>query len=73
MASQQENNVVLREIRKRPEAEVKSLLLAKTEELQKLRFKQALKQLRTTHTIKNLKRDIARLKTVLGERRSVKE
>ena len=68
MATKSDEAVVANELRKRPEAELKSLLVAKTEELQKSLFKHELKQLRNTHTLKNLKRDIARLNTVLRER-----
>ena len=68
MATKTETDVVSTEIRKRPEAELRSLLLAKTEELQKSLFKHELKQLRNTHTLKNLRHDIARLNTVLHER-----
>ena len=74
MATKLETNVNPNELRNRPEAELKSLLLAKSDELLKSRFKHELKQLRTTHTLKNLKHDIARLKTVLNERETkVKE
>ena len=70
MATKLDTDVVATELRKRPEAELKSLLLAKTEELQKSLFKHELKQLRNTHTLKNLKHDIARLNTVLSERKA---
>lgn len=69
MATKTDTDVVATEIRKRPDAELKSLLLAKTDELQKSSFKHELKQLRSTHTLKNLKHDIARLNTVLHERK----
>ncbi|MBI5509998.1 MAG: 50S ribosomal protein L29 [Deltaproteobacteria bacterium] len=70
MANNEENQVVAAELRKRGEAEIQSLLAAKSEELQKSLFKHELKQLRTTHGLKNLRRDIARLKTILNERRT---
>lgn len=62
------NTVAAKELRERGDAELKSLLATKIEELQKARFKHALGQLRTTHTLKALKRDVARIETVLGQR-----
>ncbi len=62
------NTVAAKELRERGDAELKSLLATKIDELQKARFKHALGQLRTTHTLKALKRDVARIETVLGER-----
>jgi large subunit ribosomal protein L29 len=62
-----ENMVVAKELRERSEAELRSLLAAKVEELHKVKFNHALGQLRDTHTLKLLKKDIARLKTVLKE------
>lgn len=61
------NAVVAKELRSRAPAELRSLLNEKTDELYKARSKHALGQLRTTHTIKQLKRDIAVLNTVLSE------
>jgi large subunit ribosomal protein L29 len=63
-----ESTVLAKELRKRADAELRSLLSAKIEELQKARFKHALGQLRETHTLKVLKRDISRLRTVLTEK-----
>ncbi len=63
-----EDSVVFKELRKRADAEVRSLLAAKVEELHGVKFKKALGQLQETHTLKVLKRDIARLQTVLRER-----
>ena len=63
-----ENAIIAKELRGRAEAELRSLLLAKSEELQKLKFKQALGQLRETHNLTVLRRDIARLETVLTEK-----
>ena len=68
-----EEHLVTTELRKRPDAEIKSLLLTKIEELHKARFKHELKQLRDTHTLKILRHDIARLKTILNERAVVRE
>lgn len=70
MATNSDTDVVATELRKRPDAELKSLLAAKIEELQKSSFKHELQQLRNTHTLKNLKHDIARLNTVLNERKA---
>ena len=64
-----ENTVVARELRERNDAELRSLLGTKVEELHKVEFKKALGQLRETHTLKSLRRDIARLRTVLHERK----
>ncbi len=68
MASKKEDTLVAAELRKRPEAELKSLIDSKSEELSKALFKHELKQLRDTHQLKLMKRDIARLLTVLNER-----
>jgi len=57
-----------KELRERGEAELRSLLASKSDELHKVRFKHALGQLRQTHTLKALKRDVARIETVLHER-----
>jgi large subunit ribosomal protein L29 len=63
-----ENIIVAKELRERGDAELRSLLASKREELHGVEFKQALGQLRETHTIRLLKRDIARLQTLLRER-----
>jgi large subunit ribosomal protein L29 len=62
-----ENMVVAKELRERSEAELRSLLASKLEELHKVKFNHALGQLRDTHTLKLLKKAIARLETVLRE------
>jgi large subunit ribosomal protein L29 len=62
------NQVAAKELRERGDAELKSLLAAKIEELHKARFKHALGQLRTTHTLLGLRREVARIETVLRER-----
>jgi len=59
-----------KELRERGEAELKSLLATKQEELQKVGFKHALGQLRQTHQIKVLRREIARLATLISERKA---
>ena len=66
--AENENIVVLKEIRDRSDAELRSLLDSKVEELHKAKFKHALGQLRETHVLGFLKRDVARLNTVLRER-----
>ena len=43
-------------------------LQSTNEELQSVNFKHALGQLTTTHVLKSLKKDIARLKTILRQR-----
>ena len=64
-----ENVVVANELRSRNEAELQSLLKEKTEELHAVKFKKALGQLAQPHLVKQLKRDVARLRTVLNESR----
>ena len=56
------------EIRDRNDAEIQSLLNEKVEELHSVKFKKALGQLAQSHLIKQLKQDIARLKTIWNER-----
>ena len=56
----------LAQLRQRNAAEVRSLLTSKAEELRKSRFKHALGQLRETHILKGLRKDIAQLNTVLA-------
>ena len=68
--AENENSVIVSEMRERSESELHSLLDAKREDLQKLRFKHSLGQLRETHQLRSLKRDVARLNTVLRERTS---
>ena len=66
MASDQE--VVVRELRERSDAELRSLLDGKQDDLFQEKFKHALGQLRETHTLKRMKRDIARINTLIWER-----
>ncbi|MBN1959522.1 MAG: 50S ribosomal protein L29 [Deltaproteobacteria bacterium] len=61
------NQIAAKELRERGKAELESLLVSKTEELQKVRFKHALGQLRTTHTLLALRREIARITTIMHE------
>ena len=62
------NQTPAKELRERGEAELKSLMATKQDELQKVCFKHALGQLRQTHQVKSLKREIARLATLLAEK-----
>ena len=62
------DQIAAKELRERGEPELRSLLSSKQEELHKARFKHALGQLRQTHGLRNMRRDIARLTTILGER-----
>ncbi len=65
-----EQIVVAKELRDRSDAELRSLMETKAEELHKMKFTKALGQLQETHMLTGLKRDIARLKTVLRERKA---
>ena len=67
--AKRENAVVAQELRQRGAAELKSLVDAKKEELQRMKFKHLVGQLRQTHTLVELKRDIARLHTVIAEQK----
>ena len=60
--------VVVKELHDRSDAELGSLLVAKREDLHAAKFKHALGQLAQTHQLRSLKRDVARLATVLRER-----
>ena len=62
------NKVLASELRERNDAELQSLLNEKVEELYGVKFKKALGLLGESHLIGQLKRDIARLKTILNER-----
>lgn len=55
------------ELRTKSVAELHKDLNALKDELFNLRFKQALGQLENTARLKTVKKDIARVKTVLGE------
>lgn len=65
-----EVKIVAREIRECSESELEALLNGKCEELHKVSFKHKLGQLRETHDLKRLKRDVARIETVLAEKRA---
>ena len=59
------------EIRNMSDQEIQTRLEETYEELFNLRFQQAIGQARDSNRVKLLKRDIARLKTVLNERKLV--
>jgi len=63
-----ENTVIVKEMESRSDAELTSLLASKAEELHNARFKHALGQLAKTDSLKSLKQDIARLKTIQRQR-----
>ncbi len=69
MAKKKESQEVVNELRERPDGELRSLLASKAEELHKVKFKLALGQLRTTHEVQQIKRDVARINTILSERK----
>lgn len=62
------DKVLAGEIRDRNDVELQSLLGEKIEQLHSVKFKKALGQLAQSHLIKQLKQDIARLKTIMNER-----
>jgi len=66
--AQSEEIAVARELRERNDAELRSLLGDKREDLHKAKFKHSLGQLRETHLLKQYKRDIAVIETMLRER-----
>jgi large subunit ribosomal protein L29 len=63
-----ENFLGPKTLRERNDSELRSLLAQKAEDLHKASFKHKLGQLRETHTIRAIKKDIARINTVLRER-----
>ncbi|HEY8541091.1 MAG TPA: 50S ribosomal protein L29 [Pseudothermotoga sp.] len=56
------------EIRNYTDDELKRLLEEKKKQLMDLRFQHAMGQLRNTSQIKEVRRDIARIRTILRER-----
>ena len=62
--------ILVKEVRDRPDAELVSLREAKLEEYHKTRFKHELGQLQQTHRLRQLKQDIAKLNTLLAQRRT---
>lgn len=63
-----EGTVIAKEMESRNDVELNSLLDEKKEELQNASFKHALGQLANTSLLGSLKRDIARLNTILRQR-----
>tara|TARA_Y100001968_G_C19134382_1_gene608320 strand:+ start:81 stop:299 length:219 start_codon:yes stop_codon:yes gene_type:complete len=63
-----EGTVIAKEMQSRSDSELESLLAEKREELHGAKFKHALGQLSNTSLLGTLKRDIARLKTILRQR-----
>jgi large subunit ribosomal protein L29 len=58
------------QMRERPREELSVMLSDKVEEYRKLRFKHALGQLPNSHVLGNTRREIAKLNTVMSERRA---
>ncbi len=56
------------ELRQLSTEELRQLLRESEETLQKMRFQHALKQLENTAALRTLRKDIARIKTILHER-----
>jgi large subunit ribosomal protein L29 len=57
------------EIRKLNESELNSKVIDLREDLFRLKFKHGIRQLEDTSTLKNLRKDIARIKTVINEKK----
>jgi large subunit ribosomal protein L29 len=57
------------DIRKLNETELSSKVIDLREDLFKLKFKHGIRQLEDTSTLKNLRKDIARIKTVINEKK----
>ena len=66
--SEEKTKLQVVELKARGEAELQSLIATKLEELRKFRFKHAMGQLRETHVLRNLRRDIAKVRTALRQR-----
>lgn len=60
------------EIRKMTDEEINSKIKETKEELWNLRFSSASGQLEKPHRIKELRHDVARMKTILNERKASK-
>lgn len=56
------------ELLQRGEADLKALRDGKAEELHKVRFKHALGQLKETHTVRTLRRAIAKINTAMTQK-----
>ncbi len=63
----------LEELRGRTEAELQSELTSAKKELFNLRFQNATNQLDNTARLKEVRRNIARIKTIIGEKASETE
>jgi large subunit ribosomal protein L29 len=63
----------IEEIRRKNEKELQYLLLELREKLRQLRFDHAAGKLKNIQDIRNTKKTIARILTVLNERRGLKE
>ena len=59
---------LLKDVRSNDEASLKAKLLSLSEELMKLRFRKATGQLQQSHKIKELKKQVAIIKTVIFEK-----
>ncbi len=63
----------MQELRKYTDTEIESKIFELKQEIFNLRFKQATGQLTDTARVKKARKQIARLYTILTERKSVKE
>jgi large subunit ribosomal protein L29 len=59
------------EIREKSVADLNDLLITKLQEQFKLRMQKATGQLEQTHTMKQVRKDIARIKTLLTEKAGI--
>ena len=64
----QSEQIVVSQLKNHDVAELKALLLAKADDFRKLKFSHAKKQLRQTHQLRVMRRDMARLRTIIGQR-----
>jgi len=71
--SDKKEQIKTADLKDRHEAELRSLLSNKQEELRKARFKHALGQLRETHILRGLRLDVAKINTVLTQRKAQAE
>ncbi len=60
--------LVMAELVQRGEADLKTLRDGKAEELHKVQFKHALGQLKETHTVRTLRRAIAKINTAITQK-----
>lgn len=58
----------IKELREKNIEELKKMLLEKQEKLRKLRFDIAVKQVKNTRELRNEKKDIARILTLISEK-----